>query len=154
MFQQPTKILAPWPAAPGNGATIILACTAPKVVTGGTGITQPVNLPRGPSCVDAIELVFLANDQASATNGIRLYARDENGTWREVDCKDDNGAATIGSASPQAVAALSAGQERRLLIDVSRYPRGAAVEYTAGGTGPTAWAGSIALHCGAEQISR
>lgn len=152
MYQQPSKIYAPWPAAPGNGATIILACSADKVATGGTGITKAVNLPRG-SMVDAIEITWHRNDQASAANGIRVYALDDTNTWREADVKDDNGAATIGSAAPQAVGVLSTGQERRILIDVSRY-RAAAIEYTAGATGPTAWNGTIIIHLGAGAVQR
>lgn len=103
--------------------------------------------------INAVELVWHRNDQASAANGIRVYALDDTNTWRETDVKDDSGAATIGSAAPQAVAALSAGQERRLLIDVARY-RGVAIEYTAGPTGPTQWNGTITVHLGAEAISR
>lgn len=128
--------------------------THDKVVSGGSVVTRATSAcdVDGKFGLTGIEIVWMQNDQASNANGVRLYARDNTGTWREVDCKDDNGAATIGSASPQAVAALSAGQERRLFIDVSRYVNGVAVEYTAGGTGPTNWSGVIALHYGAVAV--
>ena len=151
-MEAPERQFAPWPAAPGNNATIIMFTTHAKVATGGSAqIQQSIN--QSANRINAVELVWLRNDQASAANGIRVYALDDTGTFREVDVKDDNGNPTIGSAAPQAVGVLSAGQERRILIDVSRYA-GVAIEYTAGATGPTNWNGSIAVHMSAEAIVR
>lgn len=151
-MEAPERVFAPWPAAPGNGATIIMFTTHPKIPTGGTSQIQP-SVNQMVSRINAVELVWLRNDQASAANGIRVYALDDTSTFREVDVKDDNGLPTVGSAAPQAVPVLSTGQERRILIDVSRY-QGVAIEYTAGATGPTNWNGSIAVHMSAEAIIR
>lgn len=147
----------PWPAAPGSSATIILAGTHPSIAVVGGLITPPpqvpLNLAQG--LIEAVEFVWLRNDQASAANGIRLYALDDAGVFREVDCKNDLNAASIGSAAPQAVPVLAAGQEWRTMIDVSRYILGWAVAYTAGATGPTNWNGvSQVHHSGAEAIGR
>lgn len=143
----------PWPAAPGNGATILMFTTHPAIAVAGiTPVLQyAVSVPA--SRINAWECVWIRNDRASAANGIRLYALDDGGTFREVDCKDDNGNAQIGSAAPQAVAALSAGEERRLLIDTSRY-NGFAVTYTAGATGPTNWNGVQHVHMDVEAVIR
>ena len=148
------RVLLPWPAAPGNGATIILATTHPKVPTGGTATIQPSSvLVSTDNYLNALEFVWLRNDQASAANGVRVYALDDTGTFREVDVKNYLNAATIGSAAPFQVPILSAGQEYHLLIDVSRY-RGVAVEYTAGATGPTNWNGTIFAHLSVEALQR
>ena len=138
-------------AAPGNAATIILAnwSSVPKVPTGAAATVNPVEKPRDLPTNDvvAVELVWIQNDQASAANGVRLYAlASDKTTFREVDCKDDNGIATIGSAAPQAVPVLSAGQERRILVVVARYPFGGVIEYTAGATGPTNWDVLVTYH--------
>jgi hypothetical protein len=147
----------PWPAAPGNGATIVMACCkVPKLATG-AGATVPSTEPvrnLDANDVNAIEIVWLRNDQASAANGVRLYAVDDAGTYREVDLKSDTNAATIGSAAPVQVPVLSTGQEWREFLDVSRYINGWAVEYTAGATGPTNWNGCIVLHLGAQALVR
>jgi hypothetical protein len=146
--------LVPWPAAPGNAATIIMFTTHPAIAV---ATLVPNNLQVAQSVpgsrIVAWEGVWLRNDQASAANGIRLYALDDGGTFREVDCKDDLGAATIGSAAPQAVGILAAGAERRLLIDAARY-NGFAVLYTAGATGPTNWNGVQHVHIDVESIIR
>jgi hypothetical protein len=144
----------PWPAAPALNQTIILFTTHPKIPTGGASQAQPV-----PSLevnrVNAVEIVWHLNDQASAANGIRVYALGSTDLWRETDVKDDAGAASIGSGAAQAVGILAAGAERRILIDVSRY-RGVAIEYT-GATAPTAvtgWDGTITVHLGVEALLR
>ena len=143
--------LIPWPVAPALNETIILFTTHPKVATGATAMTQPSrSLPV--NSVNAVECVWHRNNQASAANGIRVYALDDTDTWRETDVKDDNGNATIGSAALQAVGILAAGAERRILIDISRY-RGAAIEYT-GATPPTQWNGTIFAHLGIEALIR
>lgn len=159
MLNSPSKLTAPWPAAPGNAATIIMVCTADKVVSGSSsGVTKAVNVPGGPSLIDAIELVWLENDQASAANGVRVYAKKSNGAWREVDVKNSAGAATIGAAAAKQAPVLASPAEYRLMIDVARYPYGVAIEYTAGATGPTSgastWDGLITLHQRAEAIQR
>lgn len=144
--------LIPWPAAPGNGATILLFTTHQGIAVAGLQAVEGQYLHGVDPCrINAWEGVWLRNNQASAANGIRLYALDDQGVMREVDCKDDNGNATIGSGSPQAVASLSTGQERRLLIDTSRY-QGFAVTYTAGATGPTNWNGVQQVHLDVEAV--
>jgi hypothetical protein len=144
--------LIPWPAAPGNAATILLFTTHEGIAV---ATLQPVEGQYlhglAANRVNAWEAVWLRNNQASAANGIRLYALDDQGVMREVDCKDDSGNATIGSGSAQAVGALSTGQERRLLIDTSRY-HGFAVTYTAGATGPTNWNGVQQVHLDVEAV--
>jgi hypothetical protein len=146
--------LVPWPAAPANAATIIMFTTHPAIAVASlipNNLQIATSVPA--SRIIAWEGVWLRNDQASAANGIRLYALDDAGVMREVDCKDDNAVATIGSAAPQAVALLSTGQERRLLIDAARY-NGFAVTYTAGATGPTNWNGVQHVHLDVEAIIR
>lgn len=142
----------PWPIAPGNAATIIMFTTHPDVAVAGI---QPTNAnwlrSMAAEKVNAWEGVWIRNDQASAANGIRLYALDDLDVMREVDCKDDNGVATIGAAAPQAVGVLASPAERRLLIDTSRY-RGFAVTYTAGASGPTNWNGHQQVHLDVEAI--
>jgi len=162
-----TRVNALWPAAPGNAATIVMLSTHPKLAGSlvgtaagakrvmfamdGTELAIPAN------SLNAVELLWTENNQASNANGIRLYTLLKDGvTWREVDCKDDNGVASIGTAAPQAVAVLATPAERRLLIDVARY-NGVAIEYTAGATGPTettGWNGQILLHINCESMVR
>lgn len=158
--------MAKWPAPPGNAATIVMVSSAPKI-NGSLSATangakrvmfdndgRDLAIPA--NSIHAVELTWLENDQAAAANAIRLYALTEDGvTWREVDCKDDNGVATIGTAAPQTVGILATPAERRLLIDVARY-QAFAVEYTAGATGPSAagWDGTIMLHLNAESVVR
>jgi len=151
-----SRIVCKWPAAPGNAATIIMLCTHPKkvgslsaIAAGAVRVLQDYDGRDQPITADqisAVEIVWLENDQASNANGIHLYAmKKDTATWREVDCKDDNGVAQIGVGAPQAVPVLATPAERRILIDVARYS-GFAVEYTAGATGPTSWDGTITLH--------
>jgi hypothetical protein len=117
----------------------------------GTELGIPAN------SLQAVELIWLENNQASNANGIRVYTLLKDGTtWREVDVKDDNGVPQIGSAAPQNVPVIATPAERRILIDVARY-NGVAIEYTAGATGPTettGWNGQILLHINAEAIVR
>src|SRR3954466_7990425 len=104
------RVLIPWPAAPTANQTILLFNTHPKVVTGGSSQTlPPVAVPA--ARVVGVEIVWHRNNQASAANGIRVYALDDADAWRETDVKDDNGAATVGAAAPQAVAALASPAE-------------------------------------------
>lgn len=146
------RFYAPWPAAPGNNATIILFATHPRQPGGSGDIVAPKDAPA-PGQVDAITITWLRNDQASAANGVRVYGYDNTDTWREVDLKNSLNIATIGSAAPVQVPILAAGQEYRVTLVVSHL-RGVAVEYTAGGTGPTAWNGAIAVDIGAQVVAR
>jgi len=160
-LQEKGRAYVAWPAAPVGAATTICLFTTHQRSTGGVvfppslmpGISQP-DMRR----IDAVEIVCLRNDVAGAANGLRLYALQSDGkTWTEVDCKDDNGAATIGSAANQTIPVVAAGAERRLLIDVSRY-RGVAIDYTTGAGGPTSgiatWDGLIAVHLGYGNLLR
>jgi hypothetical protein len=162
-----TRVQAFWPAAPGNNATIVMLATHPKLASSlvgtaagakrvmfaldGTELGVPAN------SLQAVEIIWLENNQASAANAIRVYTLLKDGvTWREVDVKDDNGVPQIGSGAPQSVPVLATPAERRILIDVARY-NGVAIEYTAGATGPTettGWNGQILLHINAESIVR
>lgn len=164
MNSLPRRVMHKWPTAPGNAATIVMVSSAPKI-NGSLSATaagartwmfdqdgRELAIPA--NSVNGVEIVWLENDQAAAANGVRLYALTKNGTtWREVDCKDDSGNATIGSGAPQTVGTLSTPAERRILFDVSRY-YAFAIEYTAGATGPTAWDGVIMIHINNEVISR
>lgn len=157
------RINSKWPAAPGNAATIVMVSTMPKLVgslnsAAAGAITwckgqDGRDLGLAANSISAVEIVWLENDQASAaSNAVRLYAiKSDWVTWREVDCKDDSGNPTIGASASQTVGTLLTPAERRILIDVSRYPA-FAVEYTAGATGPTAWDGIIMLHINAQVV--
>lgn len=154
------RIVAPWPAAPGNNATIIMFTTHPKVATG-SSVTTPSTLKSmvkpgaftvSPDEIAEIELLWHRNNQASAANGLRLYVliRLSDGTteWVESDCKNDSNNATIGTAAAIQVPSLAAPQEWRETFRVNQY-LGFAIEYTAGATGPTqdtGWAGNVILH--------
>lgn len=144
---------APWPTTiPANSATIVLFTTHPRVPAGGTDPVQPT-LKSIDRQVDLITVTWLLHNKASAANGLRIYARDNNGTWQETDIKSETNVATIGAAAPVQIPALSAGQEWRETIVVSHL-NGFAVEYTAGADNPEQWAGLIALDLGAMVVQR
>lgn len=147
-----SREFVPWPAAPGNGATIVMFATHTRFAGGSGAIYKPLTSVAGRRQLEAVTLTWLRNDQASAANGLRVYGLDDTDTWREVDLKTDAGAASIGSAAPVQVAALIAGQEQRETLIV-KHLKGVAVEYTAGATGPTAWNGCIALDWGAAVVA-
>lgn len=148
---------APWPAAPGNGATIVLFCTHPRVPGGGAGSPVGPTLGRATPFLDSVTCLWHKNDQASAANGVRIYMTDDAGvTWHESDRKDDSDAATIGAAAPRQVPVLTPPQEWRETFLVSDV-RGFAIEYTAGATGPTpvtGWRGTITINQFAEVTTR
>jgi hypothetical protein len=135
---------APWPAAPAApGATIVMFTTAPRPSADGR-VTLPSLENRRCS---GLHITWHKNDQASAANGLRIYASDDGGTtWYESDLKNASNAPTIGSAAPVTVPILAAGQEWHEFLELSRY-RDFAVEYTAGGVAPTPanWKGTIAV---------
>lgn len=161
------RVNAQWPAAPGNAATIVMVSTHPKLATNLSGTAagarrvmfamDGTELGIPSNSLQAVEILWTENNQASNPNGIRLYTLLKDGvTWREVDCKDDFGTPQIGSGAPQSVPVLATPAERRILIDVARY-NGVAIEYTAGATGPTettGWNGQILLHINAEVLVR
>lgn len=129
------------PTAPGNNATVILAATAAKQPGGSGAIVQPPpHMEKLRGRATAVTITFLAHDQASAANGIRVYAKDAAGTWRESDRKNDSDVATIGSAAPVQIPVLSSPAEKRVTIIVADLDDWA-IEYTAGATGPTATTG-------------
>jgi hypothetical protein len=148
------------PAAPGNGATVVLFATHPRKPGGsGTAVTSTFATGDGneeikikPDAIEELELTYHLHDQASAANGLRAYATNDGGvTWTETDMKGDIAGVpnqpSIGAAAPIQVPALSSGQEWSETFDVGRY-RGFALEHTAGATGPTAgtgWSVSIAV---------
>lgn len=157
------RVAANWPAVPANSTTIIMFATHTKIPTGGTvafegcrgvidldmgeNVATPYAIPQNRYAdIDAIELVWLQHNKAAAANGVRLYARDNTGAWRETDHPDDLGTPMIGPTAPITVGALAAGTTRRILIDVSRYIYGWAIEYTAGADNPENWSGAIVLH--------
>lgn len=140
-----TKELVPWPTTiPANNATIVLFTTHLRQVGGSGEFFQPSlkGVLGSSGRLNSIEVTFHRHNKASAANGLRLYALDDTDTWRETDLKDNNDLPTIGSAAPKQVPILSAGQEYRIGIDVSRY-RGVALEYTAGADNPEEWNGTI-----------
>lgn len=142
------RIYPPWPAAPGNNATILLYAWGPVARTTGSSVYTPTDPNTKNRVIDLVTITWLRNDQASAANGVRVYGLDDTGTFREVDLKNNFNAATIGSGAPVAVPALSAGQEYRVSLNVAHL-KGGAIEYTAGATGPTNWNGCVAVDYGA-----
>jgi len=140
---------SPWPTAPGNAATVIMVSTAPKPA-GGSGQAVPPTLSQGLEKGRAVSVTlgYLRNDQASAANGVRVWASDNGGVdWFEVDLKSDTNAATCGSAAPIQVPVLAAGAEWRETFIV-KHLKDFAIEHTAGATGPTAvtgWRGVISV---------
>lgn len=159
----PSRQFAPWPAAPGNAATIILFCTHPKVPSGGTAAVRPSLEQRGGIGkfdvreMECVDILWHKNDQASAANGVRVYVTDDGGvTWFESDRKSDTNAATIGAAAPVQVPVLASPQEWRETFVVADC-QGVAIEYTAGATGPTAvtgWRGTITCHRSRVSVAR
>lgn len=148
-----SRTYIPWPAAPGNAATIVLFATHDRAAGGSGAIYRGKGGAPTATQADVIEIAWHRNNQASAANGVRVYALDDTGAWRETDLRDDADAPTIGAAAPQAVPLLAATQERRLTLVVSHL-RGFAVEYTAGATGPTNWNGTITLRHGVLTVAR
>jgi hypothetical protein len=148
------------PAAPGNGATVVLFSTHPRKPGGsGTAVTSAFATADGnevvqirPDAIEELELKYYRNDKASAANGLRAYQTGDGGvTWEETDMKGDVAGVpnqpSIGAASPIQVPVLSAGQEWSETFVIGGY-RGFALEHTAGATGPTAgtgWSVSVAV---------
>lgn len=137
------RLYAPWPAAPGNGATIVMFCTHPRQPGGAGSPVQASIRDIDQSRIAAVTITWLRNDQASAANGLRVYALDNIGVFREIDLKNDSNVASIGAVAPVQVPVLAGGQEWRETLVVP-HCRGLAVEYTAA-TGPTNWNGVIAV---------
>ena len=105
------------PAAPGNNATVTL-------YEQGSESPQPFIRPL------RVLINFLSVDQASATNGLKAYAKyTSSGSWRQVD---------FNSTMPATVGASSAGVDNIHDFDVAPY-KFFKVEYTAGATGPSTW---------------
>lgn len=130
---------APMPAAPALNATIILFATR-KCTIGTAEYTPREGALRSAGGLSMVEFTWIKNNQASAANGVRLYTFDASDAVREVDLKDENDDASIGSGAvtPVQVPILASGEEWHLALEVSRYSRGVAVTYTAG-TAPTEW---------------
>lgn len=134
------------PAAPGNGATVVLFTSYPRAA-GGSGAVAPAStFVRGdgnqevkidPDAIETVTVTWHKHDKASAANGLRAYKLDSEKAWVESDMKDELNVAGIGSAAPVQVPALSAGQEWREIFHVEA-DRSFCLEYTAGATGPTA----------------
>lgn len=164
MSETSMRLLCKWPTAPGNAATILLFATHPKLVgslssTANGAVTSKKDQDGrdhtfSANQLNAVELLWNENDQASNANGVRIYTlKNDLVTWREVSLNDDLGAPSIGSLAPKQVPILTTPAEFRLLLDVARYT-GLAIEYTAGATGPTAWSGQITAHINVEVLSR
>ncbi len=147
------RAYAPWPAAPGNAATIVLFTTHDRSAGGSGTLSRPSIKDIDSRRVDAITITWLRNDQPSNANGVRVYGYDNTGTWREVDLKDDQNLPTVGAGAAVQVPVLAAGQEWRETLIVSHL-LGVCVEYTAGATGPTNWNGSIGVDLGCQVIAR
>lgn len=147
------KRIAAWPTVPANDATIVLFATHDRKAGGSGALFQGMSGVRGlaPSKIDAIEVVFHTHNKASHANGIRLFARDDQGAWQATDLKGSTGTATLGAIQ---VPALSGIQEYRILLDVARYPRGWALEYVAGADNPENWTGTITLHAEIASLVR
>ena len=145
------------PAVPTAGQTVVLFATHPRPAGGsGAAVTsafaranglQPIVIAT--EAIAGINVTFHLHDHASAANGLRAYETIDGGTtWTETDMKGYvAGVAnqpSIGSGAPIQVPALSAGQEWAEDFVIGRY-RGFALEYTAGGTPPTAWSLTVAV---------
>lgn len=158
----PGRYFLPLPAIPANNATVVLFCTRPKTPSGGTRTAPALgSIDNFAHRIDAVTVVFLQHNKASAANGLRAYGWDApgdddpntgaQGVWRETDLKDDNGVPSCGSAAPIQVPALAAGQEfRRTFIVGHLFDK--AIEYTAGADNPENWAGYIVLDVGAAAV--
>jgi hypothetical protein len=149
--------LPTFPTAPGNNATILLFNTHPKQVGGAGTMFQPSLQGLQQVRIAAIHCRWLLNNQASAANGLRVYALRRDGVnWSEIDLKNDANAPTIGAAAPVQVPVTAAGAEWRETLVVS-HCRGVAVEYTAGATGPTdgsGWDGCISVDLDSVAVIR
>lgn len=160
----PGRYILPLPAIPANSATTVLFTTRPKIPSGGAVAYPALQGFEGLNHrIDAVTVVFLGHNKASAANGLRVYGWDTagdvdpitnaQGTFRETDLKDDNGVPSCGSAAPIQVPILSAGQEFRRTFVVGHLS-GVAIEYTAGADNPETWAGYVVVDVACEAVVR
>lgn len=160
----PGRYIFPLPAIPANNATTVLFCTRPKIPSGGA-VAFPVarDFDALNHRIDAVTVVFLGHNKASAANGLRVYGWDApgdlnpltgaSGAWAETDLKDDNGVPSCGAAAPIQVPILAAGQEFRRTFFVGHLSA-VAIEYTAGADNPETWLGYVVVDVGAVSVVR
>lgn len=143
----------PWPTVPANDATIVMFATHDRKAGGSGVLFQGMKGVRGLhyTHISAYEATWYQHNKASAANGIRVYARDVDGTWREVDIKGVDGST---AGLPVQIAANSAGAESHILVDVSRYLYGWAIEYVTGADNPENWSGSHGVWINSGRIAR
>lgn len=148
-----------WPVVPANGVTIVMFATHDRLA-GGSGAlyhgmrgTLPGRLPFTPNDIVMMHMTFLRHNKASAANGVRAYARDDVGEWRETDLGDNANppVSQIGTAAPIQIPILGAGVSRRMSFPVSHLS-GFAIEYTAGADNPEEWNGVIKLILRSEAV--
>jgi hypothetical protein len=140
--------IAAWPAVPANGATVVLFTTHDRL-TGGAGALVRPSLPAYDRQVpEMVELTLHRHNKAGAANGLKAYALDDTGTWRETDMKDDADAATM----PKTVPALVAPAEWHEKF-VTGHLRGFCLEYTAGADNPEEWNGTVAARFGQGSVT-
>jgi hypothetical protein len=140
--------IAAWPAVPANNATVVLFTTHDRL-TGGAGALVRASLPTyDRQAPEMVELTFHRHNKASATSGLKSYALDDTGAWRETDMKDDDDAATM----PKTVPILAAGAEWREKF-VTGHLRGFCLEYTAGADNPEEWNGTVAARFGQSVVT-
>lgn len=145
---------APWPAVPGNNATIVMFATHRRQAGGSGAWYEPPPSIRSPADIKAVTITWLRHNKASAANGLRVYGIDDTGAYQETDLQTDAGASTIGTASPVQIPVLAAGREHRETLIVSHLRNGFAIEYTAGPDNPEEWNGVIAIDYNNQVITR
>lgn len=145
------RFYAPWPTVPANNETIVLFTTHSRAPGGSGAPVQPSVPEVMPQRISTVTITFLRHNKASAANGLRVYARDDTGTWRETDLPNDSGNPTVGAAAAIQVAALTPPATQRETFVVSSL-NGVAIEYTAGADNPENWNGIIAIEADAMAV--
>lgn len=143
MNTKPETVIFASPAAPANGATIVLwsSCSPSAGVNGAFG-------PKMMRMLDMtmLEIKFIQHaTNASAANGLKPYVSQDGGTtWLQTD---------FAGTMPVQVAALAANATKEykfVVTDINDFK----VEYTAGATAPTTWALNITGIFGAAAVQK
>jgi hypothetical protein len=136
-----------WPTVPANNATVVLFTTHDRQ-PGGAGTIVPPSLPSYERVVpESVDVTWHRHNKVSALDGLKTYALDDTGTWRETDMKDDTDAPTM----PKTVPALAAGDEWHEKF-ITGHLRGFCVEYTAAADNPEEWNGTVAARYGQASV--
>ena len=123
------------PAAPGNGATVKLFDSTELASVIGPSLRH-IN-------ATLLSIIFLGLDQASATDGLKVYGSiDRGANWKSMD---------MDSTFPATVAVVADPGDTRYKVTLDGLDD-CKVEYTAGGTGPSVWNLSITLVTGGLSV--